>query len=174
LKRIETTCAAIGALAITAGIFGATTRLPRAIPARTPGVTVTAARPNPPRAGTGVSRREIECLATAIWHEAGNQPRSGQIAVAEVVMRRRATGGMFPRNACRVITQPHQFSFVRAGVIPAVPAKVADDMRAIAHGVVDGSLRSSVRGAMFFHATYVSPNWGRVRLGQIGAHVFYR
>ena len=41
----------------------------------------------------------------------------------------------------------------------------------IAH---EGTWRSPVEGALFFHAAYVSPGWRLTRVGRIDNHVFYR
>lgn len=122
---------------------------------------------------TGIQQHEINCIASAVWHEARNQPEAGQIAVAEVVLQRRENK-RYPNDACEVITQRKQFSFVRAGRIPSIPVEDQRDMHEIADGVANGRLRSHVKGAMFFHATYVSPDWGRPKIGQVGDHVFYR
>ena len=119
------------------------------------------------------SDNEVDCIASVVWHEARGQQRTGQIAVAEVVVRRRDSG-RYPRTACGVVRQRAQFSFVRRGIIPRVPAADAPRMRQIALGVMEGRLRSPVRGAMFFHAAYASPGWDRRIMGRIGAHVFYR
>ena len=118
------------------------------------------------------SRREVGCLASAIWHEAGNQPHEGRVAVAEVVVAR-MNSGSYPKRACAVIAQRSQFSFVHRGVIPPVPAKQIREMTRIALAVLDGRERSRVHGAMWFHATYVDPRWKVPRLGTIGEHVFY-
>jgi spore germination cell wall hydrolase CwlJ-like protein len=45
---------------------------------------------------------------------------------------------------------------------------------AISKIALDGSWKSPVEGALFFHARYVSPGWKLRRIGSIDNHVFYR
>lgn len=170
----------IGTLALAAGLMGAHTKTTMrrdhahpAVVAKVAKINATTPRPKA-TPSSRMPRRDMACLASAIWHEAGNQSKEGQIAVAEVVLAR-AKSGIYPRKPCSVVAQRSQFSFVVRGIIPAVPSDHVADMMDIARGVVDGSLHSRVRGAMWFHAAYVSPAWinARVRLGRIGAHVFY-
>lgn len=120
----------------------------------------------------GIGRRDMACIASAIWHEAGNQPREGRIAIAEVVITR-TKSGIYPKRACAVIAQRSQFSFVERGRVPEVPAEHRDEMMRIAKGVVTGELHSRVRGAMYFHADYVNPGWKAPVVGRIGTHIFY-
>lgn len=118
---------------------------------------------------------EATCLATAVFFESRSESLAGQLAVAEVVVAR-ANSGRFPDNLCAVITQEHQFSFVRNGRMPAVPThrpawRVA---KAIAQIALDGSWHNPVEGALYFHSTYAAPNWGHEQVAQIGRHIFYR
>ncbi|MDD3797663.1 MAG: cell wall hydrolase, partial [Novosphingobium sp.] len=46
--------------------------------------------------------------------------------------------------------------------------------KAIAQIAVDGSWDSPAKGALFFHARYVSPGWRLQRIAQVNNHVFYR
>src|SRR5947209_6711056 len=59
------------------------------------------------------------CLAKAVYFEARGETIEGQLAVAEVVLNR-ARSGRFASSICGVVTQPAQFSFIRAGKFPAV------------------------------------------------------
>lgn len=119
-----------------------------------------------------ISQKSLNCLASAIWHEAGNQPQEGKIAVAEVILTR-TKSSQYPNNICSVIRQPHQFSFVKNGWIPGIPNAHQQEMMSIAKGVYNGKLQSRVHGAMHFHANYVSPGWGYRFAGQIGDHLFF-
>lgn len=40
--------------------------------------------------------------------------------------------------------------------------------------LLDGLRLDHLREALYFHARYVKPNWGKVRIAQIGNHIFYR
>jgi spore germination cell wall hydrolase CwlJ-like protein len=127
-------------------------------------------------AGTQTSDREMECLANAVYFEARSEPIEGQLAVAEVVMNR-AASGRYPTDLCAVITQKAQFSFIRGGRFPHADRgseawKKAVAISSIARQKLAGSLPSSV---LWYHATYVSPKWGKrlTKQSQIGLHIFY-
>ena len=52
--------------------------------------------------------RQLECLARNIYHEAGNEPFEGKVAVAQVTINR-SESGMFPSDLCKVIYQKNKF-----------------------------------------------------------------
>src|SRR4051812_2159851 len=56
---------------------------------------------------------ELNCLAKIVLHEAGNQSRTGQLAVAQVVMNR-VHSGRFASTICGVAMQRGQFFNVHA------------------------------------------------------------
>ncbi|HEX8063750.1 MAG TPA: cell wall hydrolase [Allosphingosinicella sp.] len=127
-------------------------------------------------AGTQAGDREMECLANAVYFEARSEPIEGQLAVAEVVLNR-AASGRYPTDLCSVITQKAQFSFIRRGRFPRADRgseawKKAVAIASIAKQKLAGNLPSSV---LWYHATYVSPKWGKrlTRQTQIGLHIFY-
>ena len=120
--------------------------------------------------------REQECLANAVYFEARSEPLEGQLAVAEVVMNR-AASGRYPADLCSVITQKAQFSFIRRGKFPRANRgseawKKAVAIAAIARQKLAPNLPS---GVLWYHATYVSPKWGKhlTKQTQIGLHIFY-
>ena len=118
---------------------------------------------------------QAQCLASAIYWESKGEPLAGQLAVAEVIINRAASGRFAP-TLCGVITQRSQFSFVRGGRIPAPPRTAAAwrTAVAIAHIALDDKADSPVSTALFFHANYVSPGWRLRRLASVGNHIFYR
>lgn len=118
---------------------------------------------------------ELRCLAGAIYFEAKSEPLPGQLAVGRVVVNR-AKSGRFPGSYCGVVYQPSQFSFVRGRSMPAIRTGSQDWREAVAIArIADaGSWRSEAEGALFFHATRVSPAWRATRVARIGNHVFYR
>lgn len=120
------------------------------------------------------TKREIDCLASAAYYEARGEPKEGQVAVVEVVLARRDSG-RFPSNACGVIAQKSQFSFVRGGTVPPVKAGYYEEYRDLVMSVLAGEARSKARGSTYFHATHVSPKWRHSfqRVSQIGRHLFY-
>lgn len=129
-----------------------------------------APRQAPRTASRGIDA-ELECLAKVVLHEAGNQSRTGQIAVAEVVMNR-LRDRRFPKTICSVVLQRGQFFNVHA----YRPYRDARWPRAveIAREVREGDARSVTNGALFFRAHYGAPFRGRTRVATIGAHAFYR
>lgn len=118
---------------------------------------------------------ELKCLAGAVYYESKGEPLAGQLAVAEVIINR-ARSGRFPKSLCGVVTQAGQFSFVRGGAIPAVNPASSDwkTALAVAQVALNEAWESPAADAMFFHARYVRPGWGKPRLASIGNHVFYR
>ncbi|MFM6930955.1 MAG: cell wall hydrolase [Novosphingobium sp.] len=119
--------------------------------------------------------RELNGLAGAIYFESKSEPLVGQLAVGRVIVAR-SRSGRFPNSYCGVVYQPSQFSFVRGGSMPAIPKASQDwkDAVAIAQIAHEGSWKSPVEGAMFFHAARVSPGWRLARVGKLGNHIFYR
>ena len=116
--------------------------------------------------------RQVDCIASAIHHEARGEPMKGKIAIAEVILAR-VKSKKFAATPCAVVAQRGQFSFVRGGRIPSVPLKSLEEMRTIARQVMSGQLRTRVRGALYFHAKRIRPSWGTQLAGRIGNHVFY-
>jgi spore germination cell wall hydrolase CwlJ-like protein len=116
------------------------------------------------------------CLAKAVYFEARSEPLEGQLAVAQVVMNR-AASGRYPSSLCAVITQKAQFSFIHAGRFPK-PNRKSQAWRkavAIAHIAKSGLVRELSPNVLWYHASYVAPAWGK-RLNkeaQIGLHIFY-
>lgn len=118
---------------------------------------------------------EMRCLAGAIYFEARGETLEGQLAVGRVIVNR-ANSGRFPSSYCGVVYQPSQFSFVRGRSMPSVREN-SDDWReavAVAQIASEGRWHSPARGALFFHATRVSPKWRLTRLARVDNHVFYR
>ena len=117
---------------------------------------------------------ELRCLAGTIYFEAKGEPLRGQLAVAEVVLNR-ARSGRFPASVCGVVTQAGQFSFVRGGAMPSVPNNAAYRTAvAIAQVAMSDAWQTPASNALFFHASRVSPGWGKTMVASIGHHVFYR
>jgi len=118
---------------------------------------------------------EERCLAGAVYFESKGESLEGQLAVARVVMAR-AKSGRFPTSLCGVVYQKSQFSFVRGGKMPSINTGSLHWRNAVAitRIALDGSWKSPVEGALFFHARYVSPGWRLKRIGSIDNHIFYR
>jgi N-acetylmuramoyl-L-alanine amidase len=123
------------------------------------------------------SNQEQDCLASAVYFESRGEPIEGQLAVANVVLNR-AASGRYPPDLCGTITQHAQFSFVRHGHIPMAD-RASEAWRkavAIAHIAEDKLALAEVPAdVLWYHATYVAPSWGKrlTRETQIGLHIFY-
>jgi N-acetylmuramoyl-L-alanine amidase len=119
--------------------------------------------------------RELNCLAVAVYHEAKGESLAGQLAVGRVIVAR-SKSGRFPDSYCGVVFQPSQFSFVRGNSLPtgARHARQWKNAVAVAQIAHEGTWRSPVEGALFFHAAYVSPGWRLTRMARVDNHVFYR
>lgn len=118
---------------------------------------------------------ELECMAKVVHHESANQPREGQLAVAQLIMNR-LESGRFPDTVCAVVNQPGQF-FKTASYNPRRDSgtwKVAMD---VSREAMAGVTADVVPGALFYHAAYQAPNRffrTRTRAGVLGDHIFYR
>jgi hypothetical protein len=124
----------------------------------------------------GKQDAEELCLAKAVYFEARGEGLEGQLAVADVVLNR-AASGLYPATICGVVTQPAQFSFVRAGRFPRVDAGGECWHKALAIADIARKHLAQEIGhnVLWYHADYVAPVWGRfhTRVAQIGQHIFY-
>lgn len=138
-------------------------------------VQVETTPPDPqPVVESAADPEQAECVAKAIYFESKGEPLKGQKAVGYVVLNR-AKSGRFATTPCKVIAQPHQFSWYRPG--KRIPTKVKSKFVAIAQSVMETYSRDNdpSNGATYFHATWCHPGWKNVtRLTRIGGHIFYR
>src|SRR5262249_40901373 len=130
-------------------------------------------------------RRDLLCLSRNIYYESRGEPLAGQYAVAEVTMNRRASG-RYPDTVCGVVYQKNwdplrgryagAFSWTEFDVLPAPAGDQWLLAWEIAEAVYYGRESPVLDGAMFFHATYIKPDWARTKkpLARIGGHIFYR
>jgi N-acetylmuramoyl-L-alanine amidase len=161
----------------------------QAIAAQMPGIAtvpVAAAPSNQPMALSQVVEahavgapldEEQNCVATAVYFESQGEPLEGQLAVAQVVLNR-AASGQYPASLCAVVKQRKQFSFVRSGRFPRIyPAcegwRNAQAITRIATQKLTSTVPTSV---LWYHANYVAPSWrlNLKKVEKIGAHIFYR
>lgn len=125
---------------------------------------------------------ELTCLALNIYFEARGEDYEGQHAVAHVVMNR-VKDVRFPESICAVVRQGGeaklhrcQFSWWCDGLSDR-PRNIVmwRQSQAIAQAVYWGYSADPTEGALWYHADYVMPYWGRVfkRGPKIGRHLFY-
>lgn len=126
------------------------------------------------------SSRDLDCLTAAVYYETGSDVAAGQAAVAQVVLNR-VRHPAFPKSVCGVVFQGAgsghcQFSFVCDGAMrrPKSPA-MWENARKVAARALGGYVMPEAGQAVSFHAAYLGRLWPSMqRIGQIGAHVFYR
>lgn len=120
---------------------------------------------------------DLFCMAKNIYHEAGNQSRLGKFAVAQVTINR-MKNPLWRDTICGVVFEPYQFSWANNRSIRWTTPKASEawrESREVAREALTHGFRvKGMEDAVYYHATYVSPNWRNVdRLVRIGAHIFY-
>lgn len=125
--------------------------------------------------------RAIDCLAAAMWYEAGAD-WEGQRAVAQVVMNR-ARHPAFPKSVCGVVFQGSerdtgcQFTFTCDGAMARIPPEALwRRTRASAIEMLEGRVFAPVGLATHYHTNWVVPYWN-ARMEKIAAvrtHLFFR
>lgn len=129
------------------------------------------------------SYRALNCLTSAIYYEAGNEPDDGQRAVAQVVLNR-VRSQLWPNTVCGVVYEGSersdykcQFTFSCDGAMARLPA-AAQWVRArrVAQDALAGRVYAPVGLATHYHTLAVRPNWSSSLqpVAVIGAHIFYR
>lgn len=127
------------------------------------------------RSASRYSENDLNCLAEALYHEARGEGRTGQAAVAEVILNR-VDSRAFPSSVCGVINQPSQFSYTIGGRKAIGNKGVYLRVRQVAEAALAGAPRTLTGGATYFHTPAVRPSWSQrfQRTVQIGRHIFYR
>lgn len=118
---------------------------------------------------------ETLCMAKVVHHEAGNQPRAGQLAVAQTILNR-VESGRFADSVCGVVHQRNQY-FDTTRYHPNRESNQWQAAVAVAFEALSGKARAVVPGALFFRAAYAAPTGffkTRTRIAALGDHVFYR
>ena len=127
----------------------------------------------------------LACLARNVYFEARGEPITGQFAVAEVTMNRKASR-LFPRTVCEVVYQKSwdpirkrqvaAFSWTEFGTMPEPRGEEWQRAQQVARAVYYNRYQPQLQGALYFHATYIRPEWAKEkrRIARIGRHVFYR
>ena len=141
-----------------------------------------AAAPFKFRGDQAARTRALECLASAVYYEAGQESADGQRAVAQVVLNR-VRHGAFPASVCGVVYQGStratgcQFTFTCDGSLYRA-ADVAGWRRAytVAQAALSGAVYAPIGWATHYHANYVVPYWAPTlaKNAVVGAHIFYR
>ncbi len=145
-----------------------------AVPAPPVQIEPVAAVKAEPTAEPKLDPRAVTCIAKVVHHEAANQQRKGQIAVAHVLVNRVKAG--FADHVCAVANQRGQFFPLNSYHPDKRSAEWADAVD-VARDVLAGEVRDHSNGALFFHA-----NWARLdsffrtrtKVARLEDHDFFR
>ena len=138
---------------------------------------------------TPATQKEVLCLADNILFEAGYEPRDGQLAVAVVTLNRLRSGN-FADTICGVVKQRAgntcQFSWWCEDKprTTSITRNLTSAQQVMYNSILDMAvyaylnseiIRDNTKGATYYHADYVNPNWKRLqKTVQIGRHIFYK
>jgi len=126
--------------------------------------------------------RALECMTSAIYYEAAQEPTDGQRAVAQVILNR-VRHPAFPNSVCGVVFEGStrntgcQFTFTCDGSMAYAPMPALwNRARKVAEEALNGRVHAPVGYATHYHANYVVPYWASslVKTDVEGAHIFYR
>ena len=132
---------------------------------------------------TDERERQLRCLTQNIYWEAASEPFEGKVAVAQVTLNRAASGD-FPGDVCAVVYQKNviyskvvcQFSWYCDGthrVKPVYQPLYKESAEVAKKVLLEGFRLPSLKNAMYYHADYVQPGWGKKPIAKIGRHIFY-
>jgi spore germination cell wall hydrolase CwlJ-like protein len=127
--------------------------------------------------------RQLACLTKNIYWESASEPFEGKVAVAQVTINRVASGKFAP-DICGVVYQKNivydrvvcQFSWFCDGsskVRPIYPAHWKESEEVAKKVLLEGFRLPGLKTALYFHADYVKPQWGKPEVAKIGRHIFY-
>ena len=127
--------------------------------------------------------KQLDCLTRNIYWEAATEPFEGKVAVAQVTINR-VESGRFASDICGVVYQKNvvydrvicQFSWFCDGsskIRPIYPAHWKEAEEVAKKVLLEGFRLPSVKNALYFHADYVKPQWGKPQVAKFGRHIFY-
>jgi spore germination cell wall hydrolase CwlJ-like protein len=126
--------------------------------------------------------RAVDCLAAAVYYEAGDDA-VGQRAVAQVIINRMRHPA-FPKTVCGVVFQGSerstgcQFTFTCDGAILRYTPSPAAWQRArdVARMALNGSVYRPVGHATHYHTNWVVPYWSASleKITAVDTHLFFR
>ena len=134
------------------------------------------------KASSETRGRALECLTSAIYYEAAQEPAESQRGVAQVVLNR-VRHPAFPNSVCGVVYEGStratgcQFTFTCDGSMARAPMPALwNRARKVADEALKGAVFAPVGLATHYHANYVVPYWASslVKTSVEGAHIFYR
>lgn len=128
--------------------------------------------------------QQLDCLTKNIYWEAATEPFEGKVAVAQVTMNR-VDNGRFGKDVCGVVYKKDnilgnivcQFSWACTTVSkvkPIYPALWKESEEVAKKVLLENFRLSTMKDALYYHADYINPKWGKPKIGQIGRHIFYK
>lgn len=116
---------------------------------------------------------ELVCMAKVVRHEAANQPREGQLAVAQLIMNR-LRSPKFPKSVCGVVHQPGQF-FNTNAYHPSRGDRLWKTAMEVSVEARNAMRESVIGNAIYYNAarTRSAFHAGRKLATTIGDHAFY-
>jgi len=119
---------------------------------------------------------EVQCLAENLFHEARGEGVEGKEAVAFVTINR-VKHHNYGDAVCEVVHEPYQFSWTHQGMElnldNPIERRSWEQSQQIALEVLNGERINDMIGITHYHATHVSPNWGKIQVARVGNHIFY-
>lgn len=119
---------------------------------------------------------EVQCLAENLFHEARGEGVEGKLAVAFVTMNR-VKHVRWADTVCEVVHEPYQFSWTHQDMTidldNPIERRSWEQSQEIALGVLNREYINDMIGVTHYHATHVSPDWGKREVAQVGNHIFY-
>lgn len=127
---------------------------------------------------TTSNKKELECLALNIYHEARNQSRNGKLLVGHVTLNR-VESDRYPNSICKVVYQKSQFSWTHL-----IKNKTPRDKESwqesldLARLLIKRTFDRS-KGSMYYYnpkKVTKTPNWAKKfkRVMIVGDHHFYK
>jgi len=118
-------------------------------------------------------RQEIDCLATAVWHEARGEDTAGQMAVAHVIMNR-VESDKYPDTVCEVVYQPYQFSYIKSANPDRDTQAWSDTVQEAVFAYAGYTLDITDGATHYYAHDLILPNWAAVKhtSAVIGGHTF--
>jgi spore germination cell wall hydrolase CwlJ-like protein len=125
------------------------------------------------------AKRQVDCLAENIYHEAGHEEQEGKVAVAMVTLNR-TQDPRYPKDICGVVKQKVnltcQFSwFCMPVTLNKRSDRYLESLDVALHVYANyEKLHDMTKGALYYHADYVNPKWKLEKTVVIGRHIFYK
>lgn len=124
-----------------------------------------------------LDKKNLECLAKNIYHEAGVESLEGKLAVAQVTFNR-VNRGRWGGTVCQVVYAKSQFSWtLDKNKVKEKPAgRLWEASVAAAQQYLDGYRVNNLLDSTHYHTDWIeTPRWARQHrpVQRIGSHLFY-